>query len=40
MPRHQLVDAILWPSVDQARQQVGEIELRINAIQLAGYAAR
>lgn len=30
MPRHQLVDAILWPSVDQARQQVGEVELWID----------
>ena len=36
MPGHQLVDAVLWPSVDQARQQVSEVELRIDAIQLAG----
>ena len=31
MLRHQFVDAFPWPSVDQARQQVGEIELGIDA---------
>src|SRR5262245_13310192 len=36
MPRHQFVDAILWPSVDQARQKFGEVELRIDVVQLAG----
>jgi hypothetical protein len=24
MPWHQFVDAVLWPSIDQARQQVGD----------------
>jgi len=33
---HQFIDAFLWPAVDEACQQIGEIGLRIDAIQLAG----
>src|SRR5215211_6798840 len=36
MPGHQLVDAALWPAVDETRQQLGEVDLRIDAVQLAG----
>ena len=35
MPRHELVDAALRPAVDEAGQQVGEVDLRIDAVQLA-----
>jgi hypothetical protein len=35
-PRHQLIDARLRPSLDEAGQQVGEVTLRIDAIELAG----
>ena len=40
MPGHQFVDALLGPAVDQARQQVGDVELRIDAVELKVYAAR
>ena len=36
VPRHQFVNAALGPSVDQARQQIHEIDLRIDVVQLAG----
>ena len=36
MPRHELVDPAIGPAVDQAGQQVGELDLRIDAVQLAG----
>ena len=35
-PRHELVDARLRPSVDEAGQQVGDVNLWIDLIQLAG----
>ncbi len=35
VPRHEFVDTALWPSVDQPGQQVGEVDLRIDAVQLA-----
>jgi len=35
VPRHELVDAALRPAVDQPGQQVGEIDLRVDAVQLA-----
>ena len=34
IPRHQLVDAVLPPAVDQAGKQVSEIGLRIDVVQL------
>jgi hypothetical protein len=36
IPRHQLVDALLRPAVDEACQQIREICLRIDAVELAG----
>ena len=36
VPRHQFVDALLRPAVDEACQQIGEIGLRIDAIEFAG----
>src|SRR4030088_971002 len=36
IPRHQLVDAFLRPSVDQACQQIREIGLWIDPVELAG----
>ena len=35
-PGHELVDARLRPSVDEPSQQLGEIALRIDAVELAG----
>lgn len=32
MPGHQFVDALLGPTIDQARQQGGDVELRIDAV--------
>jgi hypothetical protein len=36
VPRHQFVDALLRPAVDEPCQQVDKIGLRIDAIELAG----
>ena len=36
IPRHELVDAALWPAVNQACQQIRKIGLGIDAIELAG----
>ena len=36
MPLHEFVDARLWPAVHQAGQQVGEVGLRLDAVQFAG----
>jgi hypothetical protein len=36
VPRHQFVDALLRPAVDEACQQIREIGLRIDAIEFAG----
>ena len=36
VPRHQFVDTFLWPAIHEACQQVGKIDLRIDAIELAG----
>jgi hypothetical protein len=36
VPWHQFIDAILWPSVNQAGQQIGEIRLGIDAIEFTG----
>jgi hypothetical protein len=35
MPGHQFVNALLGPAVHQARQQFGDVELRIDAVELA-----
>jgi hypothetical protein len=35
-PRHQFVDAVVRPAVHQACDEIGEIDLRIDAIQLTG----
>jgi hypothetical protein len=35
MPRHELVNAALCPAVNQARERAGEVDLRIDAVQLA-----
>jgi hypothetical protein len=35
VPGHELVDARLRPAVDESGQQVGEVDLRIDLIQLA-----
>src|SRR3954454_2945950 len=35
VPRHELVDTALRPAVDEAREQVGKVDLRIDAVQLA-----
>jgi hypothetical protein len=40
VPGHQLVDALLGPAVHQACQQVGDVDLRIDAIELAGLDQR
>jgi hypothetical protein len=40
VPWHQFIDAILWPSIHQAGQQIGEIRLRIDAIELTGLDQR
>src|SRR4051794_35371361 len=40
VPRHQFIDALLWPSVHEAYQQVGEIDLRIDVVELAGLDER
>ena len=40
VPRHQVVDAFLWPAIHQACQQIGEVGLWIDAIQLAGLDER
>jgi hypothetical protein len=40
MPRHEFVDAGLRPAIDQARQHVGEVALRIDQNQLAGLDKR
>jgi hypothetical protein len=36
VPRHQLVDALLRPAINEACQQIGEIGLRIDAVEFAG----
>jgi hypothetical protein len=36
VPRHQFVDALLRPTVDEACQQVDKIGLRIDAVELTG----
>jgi hypothetical protein len=36
VPGHQFIDAALRPAVHQACQQIGEVGLRINAVQLTG----
>jgi hypothetical protein len=33
-PRHELVDAALRPSLDEAGEEVGEMPLRIDAVEL------
>src|SRR3954470_14776751 len=35
VPRHQLIDTLLRPAVDEACQQLGEVGLWIDAIELA-----
>jgi hypothetical protein len=40
VPGYKLVDTRLAPFVDKTRQQIGEIRLRIDAIQLAGLDER
>jgi hypothetical protein len=40
IPRHQFVDAFLRPTIHEACQQLGEIDLRIDAIQFAGLDLR
>src|ERR1700722_181105 len=40
VPWHQLVDAVLGPAVDQAGEQVSEIDLRIDVVQFAGLDER
>src|SRR5215207_10634278 len=40
MPGHELVDAALRPAIDEARQHVGEVALRIGAVELAGLHQR
>ena len=35
-PWHEFVDAAVGPAVDEAGQQVGEVTLRIDAVELAG----
>src|SRR5437764_2469043 len=37
MPRHELVDVGLRPAVDEAGQEIGEVALRIHAVELAGF---
>src|ERR1700674_5235937 len=40
VPGHQFIDAFLRPAVYEACQQLGEIDLRIDAIQFAGLDQR
>jgi hypothetical protein len=40
MPRHEFADASLRPTVDEARQRIGEVGLRIDAVELAGLDQR
>src|SRR3954462_245033 len=40
MPGHKLVDVRLRPTVDEARQQFGEVGLRVDAVDLAGLDQR
>ena len=35
VPRHELVDARLRPTVDQSRDHISEVDLRVDLIQLA-----
>jgi hypothetical protein len=35
IPRHELIDSLLRPAVDEACQQIREIGLRIDAIEFA-----
>ena len=35
-PWYQFIDPFLWPAIHQAREQVSEIRLRIDAIELTG----
>jgi hypothetical protein len=37
VPRHQFIDAVLRPAVDEPCQQVRKIDLRVNAIEFAGF---
>ena len=37
VPRHQFLDTLLGPAVDEACQQIGKIGLRIDAIEFAGF---
>ena len=39
-PRHQFIDAVLRPAIHQACDEIGEIDLRIDAIQLTGLDQR
>jgi hypothetical protein len=36
VPRHQFIDALLWPAIHQAGQQIGEVGLWIHAVEFAG----
>ena len=41
MPGHQFVDPLLWPAVDQAGEQIGNVSYRIDAaVELAGFDQR
>src|SRR6202023_2471329 len=40
VPRHQFVDALLWSAVHEACQQISKINLRIDAVELAGLDQR
>ncbi len=40
MPGHELVDAVLRPAIDEPGQQVGQVDLRIDAIEFAGFHER
>ena len=39
-PRHQFIDALLRPAAHEACQEIGEIDLRIDAIELTGLDQR
>ena len=35
-PRHELVEARGWPEIDELCEHVGEVDLRIDAVQFTG----